>query len=59
MSGNGGEAISAEPIAAQKLEGFEIREGKSEKLQALITNSHSLEPQLLEIRVPGGENRQP
>lgn len=59
MSSNGGKSIRTEPVTAQKRESFEIGERRSQELQALISNSHSLKPQLLKKRVLGGEHNKP
>ena len=59
MSGNGCKPISAEPITAEKRESLEIGKRKSQKLQALVADSHPLEPQLLETPVLSRKNHQP
>lgn len=59
MSSNGCKPISAEPITAQKRESFEIGKRKCQKFQAVVSDCHSLEPELLEKRVLGGKDHQP
>lgn len=59
MSGNGCKPVSAEPITVQKWKSLEIGKRKTQKFQALVANSHPLEPQLLQTRIPSRKHQQP
>ncbi|KAJ0845214.1 hypothetical protein HanRHA438_Chr15g0711061 [Helianthus annuus] len=59
MSSNSFQSKSTKSLTTQHRQSFKIIKIKSQKLQTLITNRHSLQPKLLQERIRSRENIQP